>query len=530
MKKSILTISMLALITAGVFTGCTKKQFDDKYYDPEKTTVGTIEGLYSGLFNNRRIIPNYRHVRTMSAEILGRYTQSVGYLNDARIYEPNPDYVKDRWNDLYASPGGKPGDWTAPVPLVREMEKIYNGLESQREKDGYLMFIETARIFLYDQATQQVDMWGDIPFTKAGALNLEGTLALPAYDGAAAVYDSALINLKRISLWLSNVQPDPFFTATLSKHDMLCKGDLLKWRRYANSLMLRLAMRISYVQEDRARTLVQEILTNPSQYPLIDQAPDNVELATGAPNWLTTDLNNAWTENNNNVAPGYWVDSLMEPSGDPRLRLMYNPNRDGVYEGLPTSLNSTQQSSLISAGLVSRLDTVTFIRNEYFPGTVFASSEVNFLKAEAFERWGGGNPRNSYELAIRQSIEYYYKIHMLSQFGTTKETIPTEVEKTLLLGHPLVAYGSSADREGNLNKIALQKWLAFGPMLSGQSWAEMRRSGYPKITFFTDVSSNVAPTPPARFLYPAAERDLNAANYASVKDKDSYTTKIFWAR
>jgi hypothetical protein len=517
---------MLALFTAGVFTSCTKKQFDDKYYDPEKTTVGTIDGLYSGIFNNRRIIPNYRHVRTISAEIMGRYTQSVGFLNDARVYEPNPDYVKDRWNDFYAAPGD---NWTAPIANLREMEKIYNELESDREKQGYLLFLETARIFVYDQATQQVDMWGSIPFSQAGLLNVNGTLTLAAYDDAAKVYDSAFINLKRISQWLSNVQPDPFYMATLAKHDMLCKGDLLKWRRYANSLLLRLAMRISNAQEDRARTLVQEILTDPSQYPLIDQAPDNVELATGAPNWATTDLLNAWSENNNNVAPGYWVDSLMEPSGDPRLRLMYTTNRDGVYQGLPTSLTSSDQSALIGAGLVSRLDSVTFIRNEFFPGTVFTSSEVNFLKAEAFERWGGGNPRNSYELGIRQSIDYYYKIHMLSRYGTTKETMPTDVEKTLLLGHPLVAYGSSAERESNLNKIALQKWLNFGPMLSTHSWAEMRRSGYPKITFPTDVGSNILPTPPARFLYPAAERDLNSRNYAAVKDQDTYTSKIFWA-
>jgi hypothetical protein len=525
MKKSILIISTLAIVAAGVFTGCTKKQFDEKFNDPEKTTEATIDGLYSGLFSNRRVFPDYWNTRTILAEITGRYTQSVGFLPNAGMYEPNPSYVQDRWNDLYTAAGTN-SNWTAPIANFREMERIYNGLEDEAEKQGYLLFMETARIFVYDQATRSVDFWGDIPFSKAGLLNLNGSLELASYDEAAAIYDDALTNLKRISDWLASVQPDPFYMTTLNKHDMLCKGDLLKWRRYANSLILRLAMRISYVQEDRARRLVQEILSNPTKYPVVEVFTDNVELTAAAPNRVT-DLFTAWNENDGNLAPGYMVDSLMKPSGDPRLRLLYTTNRNGDYQGIATSWTNTQATAAIGAGLVSRLDTVTFTRNQSFPGIVMTASEVWFLKAEAFQRWTGGIAKNAYENGIRQSINYYYDIHKRSTYGV-RETAPTDAEFTLLIAHPLVAYGT--DPESNLNKIALQKWISFGPMQSDQTWSEMRRSGYPKISVPTDVSSQILPTPPARFLYPSTERNLNDKNYEAVAGKDKYDAKIFWAR
>src|SRR5690606_30059252 len=133
-----------------------------------------------------------------------------GAVNNIRMYEQPLGYSEERWDDFYASPGGD-GNWTAPLACYRQMEKLYDGLESDADKAGYLLFMETARIFVYDQATQMVDMWGDIPFSDAGQLNTSGTLTLAAYDEGKAVYDSALFHLKRISNWLATVQPEQFY-------------------------------------------------------------------------------------------------------------------------------------------------------------------------------------------------------------------------------------------------------------------------------------------------------------------------------
>jgi hypothetical protein len=260
---------------------------------------------------------------------------------------------------------------------------------------------------------------------------------------------------------------------------------------------------------------------------VVDQVSDNVQLAAASPNLLTTGVGAAWTEFNHSLASSYMVDSLMKPSGDPRLRIFFNKNANGQYQGLPTSWDNTQQQAAIGSNLISTLDSVTFLRNDYFPGIILTAAEVSFLKAEAYERWGGGTAKNAYETGIRQSIDYYYKIHKLSVYGTP-ETMYTEPEIVLMLANPLVAY--TTDKETNLNKIGLQKWLDFGAILCHQSWAEMRRSGYPKLSFPQDASNTQAHTPPYRVLYPATERTLNGDNYAAVADKDTYFTKIFWMK
>jgi len=506
---------------------CSKKSFDDRYNDPERTTKGSIDGLYTGLFKNRRIIPDYWHLWTFTSLNMGIYTQTVGFNNSSKIYEPGVNYSKDRWDDFYA-PFSNDGNWTAPVSNFREMEKLYDGLEKESEKAGYLLFMETARIFVYDQATQMVDLWGDIPFTQAGMINKEGLLVLPAYDDARQIYDSAFYHLKRISNYLATVQPEQFYLGKLAKQDVLFGGDLNKWRRYANSLILRLAMRISYVDEEGARKIAQEIMTNPTLYPLMESAEQNALIKTGS-TALKTDLTNAFNEGHN-VGPDVLIDSLLEPSGDPRLRFMYAKNKNGEYQGLPHFLTETEQSTLVSNNLVSILNPLTYSQNTAFPGIIMTCSEVYFLKAEYYERWGGGSAKTYYDQGIRKSIDFYYSLHTATKIESNPPETPANESSEIvpLLQHPLVAYG--AVKEENLRKIATQKWVDFGLMQNTQSWAEIRRTGYPKLTFREDISSSIARVPAYRMVYPSTERQLNAENYAKVAAKDQPFSKIFWMR
>ena len=94
------------------------------------------------------------------------------------------------------------------------------------------------------------------------------------------------------------------------------------------------------------------------------------------------------------------------------------------------------------------------------------------------------------------------------------------------LASPSVAYG--ADREGNLAKIATQKWVDFNVMQAQHAWAEWRRTKLPALHFPTDPSSVLSPEIPERLLYPSTERILNTANYEAVKGSDNVATKVFW--
>jgi hypothetical protein len=215
----------------------------------------------------------------------------------------------------------------------------------------------------------------------------------------------------------------------------------------------------------------------------------------------------------------------MAPSNDPRLPVYFSANKNGEYHGVPNTWNSSRVTDSVTNNYFSRYDSTTFTENNKFPGIIFNASEVSFIKAESFERWGGGDAKAAYETGIRQSIEFYYSVNSNSDYLNHK-TAPSEAQIAAYLNGPLIAYG--ANQQQNLEKIATQKWIDFNVMQAQQAWAEWRRTKLPRLSFPTDPSSALSPNVPSRLLYPSTERILNAANYEAVKAEDLVTTKVFW--
>jgi Starch-binding associating with outer membrane len=514
MKKLTINSCLILMIACLWLSSCKKADFNNNYYNPEKSVSANIPSLYAGLFNNPRVIPRYWNLYTFLIPMLGEYSQTIGYTNSNRVYEQAVNYTQNRWDDYY----------TGVMAPYREIEKYYNALSDSAQKKGNQLFLETARVFVYDQTAQMVDMFGDIPFTTAGQLNATGKIIQASYDKGKDIYYFILNDLKRISDYLASVSADPFYLGQLQKYDYLNGGSILQWRKYANSLRLRLAMRISYYDENTAKSIIQEILNNPTQYPLVDKVSENIQInVTG--NLVSTgnDIRNGFGVNP--FAPAYMVDSVMAPANDPRLPIFFTANYKGEYHGVPNTWNASRVSDSTAANYFSRYDSTTFTENNNFPGIILTAAEVSFIKAEAFERWGGGDAKAAYETGIRQSIEYYTSINNSSSFGP-KDPPPTEAAIEAYLANPLIAYGS--DQQENLTKIAIQKYIDFNVMQAQQAWAEWRRTKLPPFLFPTDPSSNLSPNVPNRLLYPSTERILNAANYSAVQSEDNVTTKVFW--
>jgi hypothetical protein len=213
----------------------------------------------------------------------------------------------------------------------------------------------------------------------------------------------------------------------------------------------------------------------------------------------------------------------MAPANDPRLPVYFKENKNGEYHGVPNTWNATRVADSTTKNYFSRWDSTTFTENNLFPGIVITAAEVSFLKAEAYERWGGGTAKTAYETGIKQSIQFYVGVNNASDYGGAKDAMPSDAAIATYLANPLVAYGTN-----NLAKIATQKWIDFGVMQANQAWAEWRRTKFPTLTFPTDASSVLSPNPPNRLLYPGTEASLNATNYAAVKSSDVITTKVFW--
>jgi hypothetical protein len=524
---------LFIVVLLSVCTSSCRKKLNDLYYDPDQTVQPTIEQLFTEMLSNDRVRPSYWDYRTFVVMHTGIYTQSVGYLNNSTEYQQNAGYTQDRWDDFYR-PGSNDGHGGI-MAHYRLIEQLFSSIKDDKTKANEQVFVMAAKVVMLDQASQIVDMWGDIPFSEAGSVNTSGDIVSAKFDNATDVYNSILDGLKTAAAYFTNLQLSTTTEATFSKQDILLSGQIEKWQRYANSIRLRLLMRISFVNEQRAKTEVLDMLGNPSVYPLTDGAtaytPATTDILLQPLTTYTADLHNALTEIINYSAPDYLLNTVMKPANDPRIPVLFDkygrtvgdqfiPNAD--YNALP--VNETLEDQQINLGRYAIVDSATFLFNSKLPGIVMSAPEVNFLKAEAYERWGGGDAKAAYETAVRQSIAFYYYLNSLNTTTRTPLTPPAaDVVDTFLQSEQMNYTGATNEK---LAKIWVQKWVHFGFLQSIQSWSEYRRTKYPVLQFYPSALPGYE-LPPTRLVYPASETAYNT-NYASVKAKDLRTVKIFW--
>ncbi|MFT4203057.1 MAG: SusD/RagB family nutrient-binding outer membrane lipoprotein [Chitinophagaceae bacterium] len=524
MKKYILNILLIGVLT-GMLGSC-KKQLEEDYQNPETTTSGSLYKLLAGMFLNKRIHPSYWDYYTFKMLGTALFSQ-IGSVEPAtNMYVPNTTYTEGRWTDYYDGATGTDYNYDGPGILdsYREMQTTYDELTSdeQSEQEIYLVL---ARIILCDQTQQMVDLWGDIPFFDAGSLNTSSrSISLAAFDDAATIYDSLDVYLTEANEFLSTVSVSDAVATQLETSDLYYGGDVDSWRMYANSLRLRLLMRESYYDESKAESEVTTILSDATTYPLITSNDYNT-LLNESPSTLVADLDGAFPTP---WAPAYLSDTLMNQNGDPRMDVYYDyPSDATVYTGFPSDGTATEYEN----NNYTVYDSATIQYNYNLPGVIFTASEVNFLKAEAYERWSLGTAATEYENGIRNSIDFYYGLNADKELNTTVSTswsvlsTPSESTISTFLEQSAIAYSGTTTEK--LAKIWTQKWVHFFVLQCGDAWAEVRRTGYPVLNFYT-ASNSSASQPPNRLLYTSTETVYNADNYAAVSAKDTRDTKIFW--
>lgn len=537
MKKMIkILYTVLAVGVILVANSC-QDRLDEMYANPDATTDAYVEKLFTKMLHHKRVRPEYWEIRTFTLVHTAKYTQTASFINGVNMYQQNLTYTTQRWDDYFTPSGNvaddNSGNGSGIVAHFREIEKVYGTL-SDEEKANAEIFYQAAKVFYYDQTAQMVDLWGDLPFSEAGSLNLTGSIERPAFDDADEIYMTIIEDLDEISEYFSQAQLNSVTSTTFSRQDILLFGDIENWWRYTNSLRMRLLMRLSFVNETFAQSNVEAMLNNPTRYPLIDDAAFDV-LLHPLTNY-TGNLRDAFPEVAGQAAPGYMLEEVMKPANDPRIHVMFDRNtreeEDTViwnedYFGMSVNSTSAVQEDSLSKRLYAVIDSATFWFNTNLPGVVFTSSEVHFMKAEAFERWGGGDAQEAYETALKQSVDFYYNLNSNSSTAGREELVPpTEVEKDDFVSEAAVAYEGTSEEK--LAKIWTQKWLHFGWQQSVQAWSELRRTKYPQLTFQTDNSTPLESLPPSRLVYPDKEANLNAANYQKVASKDTPGTKIFW--
>ncbi len=344
----------------------------------------------------------------------------------------------------------------------------------------------TYSAFIWQIAT---DTWRDIPFTEA--LGAETNLVNPKYDTQETIYPAVMKMLADANDLFSQGATD-----ALGAGDFLFKGDVSKWRKFANSLRLRMAMRISNVDPATSKKVVEEILGNPTKYPVISANSENAFL-----NWSgATPYQEPFYEDryvsarDDHGVCSVLIDKLIELN-DPRLPVYAKPAaKDGKYRGVIAGV----RPGTFDMAEISRIG-ARFRDNAAGFSPYMRYSEVLFIVAEAAQRgWSAGMSASAaYTAAVTASLE---------ENGVAADAITTYLTQSS------VAYNNTLER------IYIQKWICLFKE-GHEAWAETRRTDVPQLDAAPYAYYTGHTRPPFREPYPTNEYSLNTANISAFWDK-----------
>jgi hypothetical protein len=343
------------------------------------------------------------------------------------------------------------------------------------------------------------DLWGDVPYAEAlqGAEN-----STPVYTPQQQIYAGMLADLATaVGMFSAN-------GGTFGTGDILYDNDWAAWTRFANSLRMRLAMRLEAVD---ATTAAAEFVSAYTAGGFTSNDHNAMLAYPGSP--YENPLYENWLGRDDNGISATMVDTLQSLN-DPRLALYAEPaSHDGVYRGHQNGRDDLPEGQ--SLAWFSRISDFWRADGSATPTMVMTYAEVLFLEAEAAERnWIGASADQLYQDGIVANMELY------DDWGHA----PSSAEITAYLAQPEVQYSSAT----GLEQIALQKWIALW-MNGSEAWAEWRRTGIPDLQMGPDV---IISRIPVRFSYPDSELSLNEANVTAAIDRQgggrNLTTPVWW--
>ncbi|MHA6247521.1 SusD/RagB family nutrient-binding outer membrane lipoprotein [Pontibacter sp. CAU 1760] len=405
------------------------------------------------------------------------------YSDEGDNYNMSPAYYVNNWKGFYND---------ALLNFQRII--IQSAPEGARPNTNYEGVGLVMRSWVFSLLT---DMYGPIPYSEA----LKGTAAAPIYtpryDSQEAVYAGLLADLKLANEKL--VVGGPKVSG-----DILFGGDILRWKKFANSLRLKLANRQAARKPGESRAIMQEILSDPATYPVFGSNTDYAVLKHSS----VRPSNNEWHEVMIQGGRTDWnlsktlVDKL-KAYNDPRLAVYgeaVNGEFVGVPNGLPDAIATTYLASSAKLG--------TYFTQATTPSPIMTYSELLFTLAEA-----------AVDGDIAGDAQAYYEQGIAASFGQYGLAMPA--------GY--LAAAGPATKEN----ILTQKWIAlFGQGI--EAWTEYRRTGYPvlpapdaRALFMND---GVLPT---RLQYPSTEYSLNAtqlqAGITLIGGTDDKKAALWWA-
>jgi len=470
MKKNIKFFGIVAL-SLGLLGSCETVDFGNENVNPNQPSAASTQAL---LTNALRSMP--AKVSEVEGNMWVQYIAQVTYTEESRYATTQRSY--DGW---YA---GALKDLQEIIDLNTANPEAYTGSGSTNNQ---LAVAKILKAYYFKHLT---DSWGMIPFSEAlkGVENIT-----PAFDTQEDVY---MASFDLIDEALASIE-----TAGGLKGDILFSGDMNKWKKFANTLKMVMALRISDIAPATAQAKFKEAMSG-----ALASSADNMHYP-----YLTEDTNdNPWQDRfetrEDYALSDVFVDHLLAHN-DPRVASYAElPAAGGNYVGVPYGVANP---NVLQANISFIADEVIY-DGTTAGGMIFSYAQVAFSMAEAAERgWITDDVATWYYKGIDASM---------AQWGVSS------ADATAYKAGAEVVFNSAKAME----QIATQKWVALY-LQGAEAWAEWRRLDFPVLSPAPDAESGTGI--PVRYGYSANVAALNEANYnaaVAAQGADTQDTKLWW--
>jgi len=476
MKKTIVYIAVLLIATA-----CTKN-LTTINTDPKSPVTAPSAALFLGGEKNLVDLYNTTSVSSAPFRVLAQVWTENTYTSEAR-------YVIDGstagyWSNIYS---------TAINNLEQAKKSFGNDVTDGALLKNDRIVADILEVFSYNLL---VNTYGNVPYSQAE----NRTIPFPQYDDAKTIVYDLITRLD------SNIAGLNVSAGSLGNSDQIYKGNTAKWKKFAATLKLKLALLIADVDPSTASTKALEAVSAG----LIQANSDNATFTFDASAVSTSNL--IWqalvNSGRHDFVPSAFFVNTLTTLNDPRLPLMLTKDPNGGYSGGIAGAGNAY-------GIYS--DFAAQWLSPTYPADLLDYTETEFLLAEAIERGiaVGGTAESHYNNAVKASINFW---------GGTDAAAAT------YLAQPAVAYTTAAGPWQQ--KIGYQKWLALANR-NWDSWTEIRRLGYPNLDAVSPPTGTALKLP-LRYMYPATEQSSNPKNWAAaaatLSGGDVQSAKLFWMK
>jgi hypothetical protein len=504
--KIIRIVGMAAVLAVFlfIFDSCTKN-FEDINTDPNN--AGFDKAAPDMILTNVIEMTTDRVQEIFLGEEMGncwvQHEAKVQYTDEDR-YIYRTSVVNATWSGFYAGPG-------------MCVTTLYNTAVA-RQHDNYKGVALVMKMYIASVVT---DLHGPVPYFQAwgGSLN-----TLPAYDSQESIYRDIIAKLDTANTLLT-------VDGAAIGGDILFNNNILKWKKFANSLRLRLLLRMSGRDEAFATAEMSKIIADAATYPIFESNADNAALQ-----YLGSFPNNHPINENRKTRDDHRISKTLidllwtnSPNLDYRVCIYAEKDGNNTYEGMPNGLTSSQAASYNGNGIKNTCKMGSYFTAATAPGMLMSYAELQFILAEA-----------AFKNYIPGDAEAYYYAGIYGSYAQFGDALVAAVDNAGFLGSPEWTSDSLAadfiandvfgwDAAKAMELIATQRWVAtFDQGL--QAWFEWRRTGWPVLIPAAEGMNNGKI--PVRVPYPTDEAARNPSSLAEgvtlLGGPDDLNTRVWW--